>query len=112
MSLTSFSPRPRSLYASPSRSLSKNALSFFIRDLISQASSSSSHSQPSSSSSSWSLRPSSSYRAHSVREVAASVAFARNAPLSIVEVATWSSASVSTSFYLSDVQFSSDRVSV
>ena len=61
ISRTSFSPRSRSLFVShrsPSRALSKNALSFFVRDLIPQASSSSSPSVslpcPSSSSSSGS----------------------------------------------------------
>ena len=90
---------------SPSRSLSKNALSFFLRDVISCAysSSSASYCGPSSSASA----PSSS-RAHSVRGVATSWAFARNASLSsILAAASWSSSSVFTSFYLSDVQFSS-----
>ena len=120
--------RPRSLFASPrapSRSLSKNALSFFIREVISEAYSSSGRSLPSRpppssassasasassspASSSSSSRPRSSLRAHGVRGVAASWAFHRNAPLaSILESATWSSPSVFTSFYLSDVQFSS-----
>ena len=58
-----------------------------------------------------SLRPSSSLpsvRAHGVRGIAASVAFARNAPVSsILEAATWSLSSVFTSFYLKDIQFSS-----
>ena len=50
----------------------------------------------------------SSLRAHSVRGVATSWAFARNASLSsILAAASWSSSSVFTSFYLSDVQFSS-----
>ena len=65
------SPRPRSLFVSPrspSRPLSKNALSFFLRDLISRAYSSSS--SPSGAPSS-----SSSFRAHSVRRVVASWAF-------------------------------------
>ena len=90
-------------FVSP-RSLSKNALSFFLRDVISRAyfSSSASTAGPSSSSA-----PSSS-RAHSVRGVAASWAFARNASLSsILAAASWSSSSVFTSFYLSDVQFAS-----
>ena len=58
-----------------------------------------------------SARPSSFlFRAHSVRGVAASVAFARNAPLSsTLAAATWSSSSVFTSFYLRDVQFSSPQ---
>ena len=112
--------RPRSLFVSPcapSRSLSKNALSFFIRSVISEAYSSTGLSLPSShlphsstASSSSASRPRSSLRAHGVWGVAASWAFHRNAPLaSILESATWSSASVFTSFYLSDVQFSSSR---
>ena len=102
LSLTaSISPRPRSLFVSPhspSHSLSKNALSFFLRDAISSAYSSSSSAHPSASSL-W---------AHSVRGVAASWAFGRNTSLSsILAAVSWSSASVFTSFYLSDVQFSS-----
>ena len=92
---------------SPSRSLSKNALSFFLRDVISRAySSSSPTSSPFSlpSSSAWS------FRAHSVRGVTASWAFSRNTPLaSILAAAPWSSSSVFPSFYLSDVQFSSSH---
>ena len=104
------SPRPRTLFVSPlspSWSLSKNALSFFLRDVISLA-----YSSPSSSSSSSSL-PSflaSAFQAHSVRGVATSWAFSRNAPLSsILAAATWSSSPVFTSFYLKDVQFSSSH---
>ena len=123
---SSVSPRPRSLFVSPrcpSRSLSKNALSFFIRSVIAAASDSSSlASLPSSSSvpspvglppvsasSSRGARTSSSrFRALGVRAVAASVAFARIASLSSVLVAaTWSSSSVFTSFYLRVVQFPS-----
>ena len=45
-----------------------------------------------------------------MRGVAASWAFSRNAPLSsILAAATWSSSSVFTSFYLTDVQFSSSQ---
>ena len=45
-----------------------------------------------------------------MRGVAVSWAFARNASLSsILVAASWSSASVFTSFYLSDVQFSSSQ---
>ena len=116
--VSSVSPRPRTLFVSPrspSRSLSKNALSFFLRDVISRA-----YSSPSSSSSSSSSLPSSSsslpsfstsaFWAHSVRGVAASWAFSHNAPLSsILEAATWSSSSVFTSFCLRDVQFSSSH---
>ena len=108
---------PRYLFVSPrapSRSLSKNALSFFIREVISEASGRSLPSQPSSSalsasaSTSSSSRPLSSLRAHGVRGVAASWAFHLNVPLaSILGSATWSSPSVFSSFYLLDVQFSS-----
>ena len=97
---SSILPRPRTLFVSPrstARSLSKNALSFFLRDVISRA-------YPSSSATS---APSSS-RAHSVRGVATSWAFARNASLSsVLAASSWSSSTVFTSFYLSDVQFSS-----
>ena len=91
-------PRPRTLFVSP-RSLSKNALSFFLCDVISRAySSSSATSAPSSS------------RAHSVRGVATSWAFAHNASLSaVLAAASWPSSTVFTSFYLSDVKFSSSQ---
>ena len=97
----------------PSCFLSKNALSFFICDVITEAYSSSGSPLPSvpfsSSLPSGSSRSSSSLRAHGVRGMASSFAFHRNASLaSILEAATWSSASVFTSFfYLKDVQFSS-----
>ena len=102
---------------SPSRSLSKNALSFFIQNVVAEVYSSAGLSLPSAtpSSSTSSSSPStscsrSSLCAHGVRGVAASWAFHRNAPLSsILESATWPSASVFTSFYLSDVQFFSSR---
>ena len=100
---SSLALRPRTLFVSPrspSRSLSKNVLSFFLRDVISCAYSSSSSSTSSSG-------PSSS-RAHSVCGVTTSWAFARNASLSsILAAASWSSSSVFTSFYLTNVQFSS-----
>ena len=103
--------RPRSLFVSPcnpSRPLSKNALSFFIRDVIAPASSSSSSLTPSSSSSSsGSSTLSSAFQVHGV---ATSLAFSRNSSLSsVLEAATWSSSSVFTSFYLKDIQFSSAR---
>ena len=51
-----------------------------------------------------------SFRAHSVRSVATSTAFARNVPVSsLLEAASWCSASVFTSFYLRDVQFESNQ---
>ena len=106
--VSSISPRPCTLFVSP-RSLSKNALSCFLRDVITRAYSSpsaSSSSGPSSSSSS----SSSAFRAHCIRGVAASWAFSRNAPLSSnLAAAIWSSSSVFTSFYLRDVQFFSSH---
>ena len=106
---SSLAPRPRTLFISPrspSRSLSKNALSFFLRDVISRAYSSSSSSASSSGPSSSASAPSS-LRAHSVCGVATWWAFARNASLSsILAAASWSSSSVFTTFYLSNVQFS------
>ena len=94
---SSLSPRPRSLFVSPrapSRSLFKNALSFFLRRVIS-LSFRPSHPPPSS-------------RAHSIRAVSTSAAFSRNVPLSSkLTAATWSSSTVFTYFYLCDVQFSS-----
>ena len=109
---------PRSLFISPhasSFSLSKNALNFFLRIVIADYYSSVGLSLPvvslsSSASSSSSSHPRSSFRAHGVRGVAASWVFHHNASLSsVLEAATWSSASVLTSFYLSDVQFSSSQ---
>ena len=95
----SLSPRPRSLFVSPrspTRALSKNALSFFLRSVICLSFPSSSTPPPSSS------------RAHSIRAVSTSAAFSRNVPLaSILAAATWSSSTVFTSFYLRDIQFSS-----
>ena len=108
--------RPRSLFVSPRaapRSLSKKALSFFLRSVIADSYPSAGLSLPvvsSSSSASSSSRLRSSFLAHGVRGVAASWAFHRNASLSsVLEAVTWSSASVFTSFYLSDVQFSSSQ---
>ena len=89
-------PHPRTLFISPrssSRPLSKNAVSFFLREVISQAYSSLSLPDPSTGT-----------RAHSIRGLATSVSFLRN--YSILEFACWKSASVVTSFYLTDVQFS------
>ena len=115
---SSFPSRPRSLFISPrapSRPLSKNALSFFIRDVIVESYSSAGLSPTTVSSSSAvsslsSSCPRPSVHAHGVRGVTSSWAFLRNASLSsVLEAATWSSASVFTSFYLSDVQFSSSE---
>ena len=51
--------------------------------------------------------PTTSARAHSVRGMATSVAFSRNCSVkAVMESSCWRSASVFTSFYLKDVQFS------
>ena len=92
-------PSPRTLFRSPrnpSRSISKNAISFFLREAISKAYEFGSNPGPS-------VPP----RAHSVRGVAASTAFMKNFSLSsILEAATWKNHSVFTSFYLKDILFS------
>ena len=94
-----FHSQARSLFLSPrcpSRSLSKNAISFFLRDVISKSV------EPG-------LTPGSSSqpRSHSIRGMATSAAFLRNFPVAaILEAATWKSPLVFTSFYLKDVQFS------
>ena len=96
---SALSPRPRSLFVSPhspSRPLSKNALSFFLCSFILLAFSPTTTHAPSSS------------RAHSIRAISTSAALFRNVPLaSILAAVTWSSLTVFTSFYLRDVQFSS-----
>ena len=88
--------RPKSLFISPKnnlRAMSKNAMSFFLRDLISTHGSLRSYEGP---------RP----RAHDVRAMATSLAFARNLPVpQILEAATWKSASVFASFYLREISF-------
>ena len=95
-------PHPRSLFVSPRsswRPLSKNAVSFFLREVITQAYASGSTPGPS-------TRP----RAHSIRGMATSTAFLRNHPVrKVLEAACWRSPSVFTSFYLKDVQFSSQE---
>ena len=87
-----FVPRRR-----PSRTLSKNAVSFFLRDVIAAAGAS---------------RPEmGSVRAHDIRGVSTSVAFHRNWSVSsVLESATWSSSSVFSSFYLHDIQHEYDGI--
>ena len=86
--------RPRSLFVSPkmpSRSITKNAISFFIRSLITDSIVLGADEGP---------VP----KAHSVRSVATSFAFQKNWSIArILEAATWRSQSVFTSFYLRDV---------
>ena len=79
----------------PTRTLSKKAVSFFLRDVISSAGAS---------------RPEvGRLRAHNIRGVSTSVAFHRNWSVpAILESATWSSSSVFSSFYLHDLQHKYD----
>ena len=90
-----FVPRCSSLFVSPkrpSRGISKNAISFFLRDVISSAGASSQDKTP---------------RAHSIRGMATSFSFVRNASISkVLEAASWRSNSVFSSFYLKDVAYS------
>ena len=75
--------------------VSKNAVSFFLREVISAA---------------GATRPQvGSLRAHEVRSVSTSVAFHRNWSVSsVLESATWASSSVFSSFYLRDIQHEFD----
>ena len=86
--------RPRNLFVSPrnvSRPMSKNGISYFLRRLISD-------------SGGLGVHEGQAPRAHSVRAVATSVAFMKNAPVAkVLEAATWRSSSVFCSFYLRDV---------
>ena len=91
--------RPRRLFVSkcPSRVMSKNGISYMLREVIVQ-SGASSQSGP---------VP----RAHSIRGIATSFAFFRNWPLrSVLEAASWRSNTVFTSFYLRNLSFNSDGV--
>ena len=94
----SLSPGRHRLFVSPrrpTRHLSKNALSFFLREVISAA---------------GATRPQvGSLRAHEVRSVSTSVAFHRNWSVSsVLESATWASSSVFSSFYRRDIQHEYD----
>ena len=91
----SLAPSRRRLFVSPScltRAMSKNAVSFFLREVIHGAEA---------------ARPEvGAIRAHDIRGVSTSVAFHRNWSVSaVLDVATWSSSSVFTSFYLRDLQY-------
>ena len=78
-----------------SRAMSKNAVSFFLCEVISAA---------------GAARPQvGSFRAHEVRSVSTSVAFHRHWSVSsVLESATWASSSVFSSFYLRDIQHEYD----
>ena len=89
-----FVNRPRRLFVSfrcPSRAMSKNGISFLLREVIVHSGASSNDvAAP---------------KAHSIRGIATS-AFFKNWPLSsVLEAASWRSNTVFTSFYLKDVQY-------
>ena len=91
----SLAPNRHRLFVSPScstRAMSKNAVSFFLREVIHVAEA---------------ARPEvGTVRAHDIRGVSTSVAFHRNWSVSaVLDAATWSSGSVFTSFYLRDLQY-------
>ena len=94
----SLSPCRHRLFVSPRRhshAMSKNAVSFFLREVISAAGAARPHVG--------------SLRAHEVRSVSTSVAFHRNWSVSsVLESATWASSSVFSSFYLRDIQHEYD----
>ena len=87
--------RPRSLFVSPRvtrRPISKNAVSFFLRELISEAGALTGFGDDS-------------RRAHSIRGVATSFNFWKNCSVaSVLEAATWRSSSVFARCYLKDIQ--------
>ena len=94
----SLSPGRHRLFVSPrrpTRPLSKNAVSFFLREVISAAGAARPQVGP--------------LRAHEVRSVSTSVAFHRNWSVSsVLESATWASSLVFSSFYLRDIQHEFD----
>ena len=87
--------RSASLFVSPrrsSRAISKNAVLFFLREVISGADAV--------------LEPSGTVWAHSIRGVSTSVLFLWNWSVSkVLEAVTWKSNSVFTSFYLNDISY-------
>ena len=95
---SSFSPLPRRLFLlprRPSHALSKNAISFFLREGIHGAGAA------------W--PEVGSVRAHSVRGVSTSAAFRQNwSVASVLESATWRSNSAFASFCLRDLQHEFD----
>ena len=88
--------RPRNLFLAPKnpqRPISKNAISFFLRETIANAGALVEEGGR------WP-------RAHSIRGVGTSIAFWRNwSTAKILEAATWKTNTVFTSFYLKDVEF-------
>ena len=97
---SSITNRPRRLVVSPrnpSRAMSKNGISFLLREVIVHSGAS--------------LNDAAAPRAHSIRGIATSSAFFRNWSLSsVLEAASWRPNTVFTSFYLKDVQYILDNV--
>ena len=95
-----FADRPRRLFVSPrnpSRAMSKNGISFLLREVIVHSGAS--------------PNDVAAPKAHSIRAIATSSAFFRNWSLgSVLEAASWRSNTVFTSFYLKDVQYIMDNV--
>ena len=91
----SLAPSRRRLLVSPScptHAMSKNAVSFFLREVIHGAEAA--HPEVGT------------VRAHDIRGVSTSVAFHHNWSVSaVLDAAAWSSSSVFTSFYLCDLQY-------
>ena len=96
----SFSPLPCRLFLSPrrpSQALSKNAISFFLSEVIHEAEAGRPEVGP--------------VRAHSIRGVSTSAAFHYNwSVASVLESATWCSNLVFVSFYLRDLQHEIDGI--
>ena len=87
--------RPRRLFVSPkcpSRAMSKNGISYMLREVIVQSGASSQSGRAP--------------RAHSIHGIATSSALFRNWSLrSVLEAASWHSNTIFTSFYFRDLQF-------
>ena len=94
-----FLPRGSSLFVAPkapSRPISKNSISFFLRKVIIEAQAARNNDPIG-------------IRAHSVRGIATSTAYAHNYSVArILEAATWKSASIFSSCYFRDLEYSLD----
>ena len=97
---SSVTNRPRRLFVSPrnpSWAMSKNGISFLLREVIVHSGAS--------------PNDAAAPRAHSISGIATSSAFFRNWSLSsVLEAASWRSNTVFTSFYFKDVQYILDNV--
>ena len=96
----SFVNRPRRLFVSfrrPSRAMSKNGISFLLREVIVHSGDSS--------------EDGTAPRAHSILGIATSSSFFKNWSISsILEAASWKSNTVFTSFYFRDLQYAFEGV--